>query len=174
MIGGGIHSDNAMKFIRAGASHVIVTSYVFKEGKINFEHLKAIHESVGREHLVLDLSCRKKDGLYYIVTDRWQKFTEHVVNEETLNLLAPYCSEFLIHAVDVEGKAQGIETQLVSQLGEWGQMPITYAGGVHSYEDIDLLKKLGKDRIHVTIGSALDIFGGSLSFEEVIKKTAGK
>ena len=150
-IGGGIHAENATEYLDAGASH-----------------------EVRKEHLVLDLSCRKRDDKYYIVTDRWQKYTDEVVDEKILNLLMSYCDEFLIHAVDVEGKAQGIETQLVSQLGEWGQMPITYAGGVHSYEDIDLLKKLGKDRIHVTIGSALDIFGGSLSFEEVIKKTAGK
>ena len=157
---------NAMKFIRAGASHVIVTSYVFKEGKIDFEPLKAIHEYVGREHLVLDLSCRKKDGLYYIVTDRWQKFTEHVVNEETLNLLAPYCSEFLIHAVDVEGKASGIEEELASMLGVWDGIPITYAGGVGSLDDVELLKKLGNRRLDVTIGSALDIFGGTIPFEK--------
>ena len=173
-IGGGIHAENASEYLDAGASHVIVTSYVFKDGRINMDNLEKIYREVGREHLVLDLSCRKRDGKYYIVTDRWQKYTDEVVDEKILNLLMSYCDEFLIHAVDVEGKAQGIETQLVSQLGEWGQMPITYAGGVHSYEDIDLLKKLGKDRIYVTIGSALDIFGGSLSFEEVIKKTAGK
>lgn len=173
-IGGGIHAENATEYLDAGASHVIVTSYVFKDGRINMDNLEKIYREVGREHLVLDLSCRKRDGKYYIVTDRWQKYTDEVVDEKILNLLMSYCDEFLIHAVDVEGKAQGIETQLVSQLGEWGQMPITYAGGVHSYEDIDLLKKLGKDRIHVTIGSALDIFGGFLSFEEVIKKTAGK
>ena len=173
-VGGGIHAENASEYLDAGASHVIVTSYVFKDGRINMDNLETIYREVGREHLVLDLSCRKRDDKYYIVTDRWQKYTDEVVDEKILNLLMSYCDEFLIHAVDVEGKAQGIETQLVSQLGEWGQMPITYAGGVHSYEDIDLLKKLGKDRIHVTIGSALDIFGGFLSFEEVIKKTAGK
>lgn len=173
-IGGGIHAENATEYLDAGASHVIVTSYVFKDGRINMDNLEKIYREVGKEHLVLDLSCRKRDDKYYIVTDRWQKYTDEVVDEKILNLLMSYCDEFLIHAVDVEGKAQGIETQLVSQLGEWGQMPITYAGGVHSYEDVDLLKKLGKDRIHVTIGSALDIFGGSLSFEEVIKKTAGK
>ena len=173
-IGGGITPENAGEYLEAGASHVIVTSYVFKDGRINMDNLEKIYREVGKEHLVLDLSCRKRDDKYYIVTDRWQKYTDEVVDEKILNLLMSYCDEFLIHAVDVEGKAQGIETQLVSQLGEWGQMPITYAGGVHSYEDIDLLKKLGKDRIHVTIGSALDIFGGSLSFEEVIKKTAGK
>ena len=173
-VGGGIHAENASEYLDAGASHVIVTSYVFKDGRINMDNLEKIYREVGKEHLVLDLSCRKRDDKYYIVTDRWQKYTDEVVDEKILNLLMSYCDEFLIHAVDVEGKAQGIETQLVSQLGEWGQMPITYAGGVHSYEDIDLLKKLGKDRIHVTIGSALDIFGGFLSFEEVIKKTAGK
>ena len=128
--------------------------------------LKAIHESVGREHLVLDLSCRKKDGLYYIVTDRWQKFTEHVVNEETLNLLAPYCSEFLIHAVDVEGKASGIEEELASILGAWDGIPITYAGGVGSLDDVEILKRLGNHRLDVTIGSALDIFGGTIPFEK--------
>ena len=113
-IGGGICPENAAEYLEAGASHVIVTSYVFKNGVISWENLEKIRDAAGKEHLVLDLSCRKKDGLYYIVTDRWQKFTEHVVNEETLNLLAPYCSEFLIHAVDVEGKASGIEKELAS------------------------------------------------------------
>ena len=125
-----------------------------------------LYESVGREHLVLDLSCRKKDGLYYIVTDRWQKFTEHAVNEETLNLLAPYCSEFLIHAVDVEGKASGIEEELASMLGVWDGIPITYAGGVGSLDDVELLKRLGNHRLDVAIGSALDIFGGTIPFEK--------
>ena len=123
-------------------------------------------DAVGKKRLVLDLSCRKKDGLYYIVTDRWQKFTEHVVNEETLNLLAPYCSEFLIHAVDVEGKASGIEEELASMLGVWDGIPITYAGGVGSLDDVELLKKLGNRRLDVTIGSALDIFGGTIPFEK--------
>lgn len=171
-IGGGIHAENACEYLDAGASHVIVTSYVFKDGRINMEHLQKIYQAVGREHLVLDLSCRKKEDAYYIVTDRWQNYTEEIINEKTLDMLMAYCDEFLIHAVDVEGKAQGIETELVAQLGDWGKMPITYAGGVHTYDDIDLLKKLGKGKIHVTIGSALDIFGGSLSFEEVIKRVA--
>ena len=166
MIGGGIHSGNARKFIDAGASHVIVTSYVFKEGRIDFEHLKSIHAAVGKDHLVLDLSCRKRDGVYYIVTDRWQKFTEHPVNEATLELLSPYCSEFLIHAVDVEGKASGIEQELAAMLGAWDGIPITYAGGVGSFEDVELLKKLGNNRLDVTIGSALDIFGGTIPFEK--------
>lgn len=165
MIGGGIHCGNAPHFIECGASHVIVTSYVFKDGQIHFDHLKAIEQAVGREHLVLDLSCRKRDGQYYIVTDRWQKFTDRVVNRETLELLSPYCSEFLIHAVDVEGKASGIEQELAGMLGEWDGIPITYAGGIGSREDVALLKKLGRDRLDVTIGSALDIFGGTIPFE---------
>ena len=171
-IGGGVNPDNAQEYLEAGASHVIITSYVFKDGRISWENLNRMKETAGKENLVLDLSCRKKDGNYYIVTDRWQNYTEEIINEKTLDMLMAYCDEFLIHAVDVEGKAQGIETELAAQLGDWGKMPITYAGGVHTYDDIDLLKKLGKGKIHVTIGSALDIFGGSLSFEEVIKRVA--
>jgi phosphoribosylformimino-5-aminoimidazole carboxamide ribotide isomerase len=169
MVGGGIHCGNASKFIEMGASHVIVTSYVFKDGEIHFEHLNAISREVGKEHLVLDLSCRKKDGRYYIVTDRWQKFTDRTVDEATLDLLAPYCSEFLIHAVDVEGKASGIEKELAALLGRWQGIPITYAGGVSSVEDVELLKTLGNDRLDVTIGSALDLFGGTIPFEWAVR-----
>lgn len=172
-IGGGINAENAIEYLDAGASHVIVTSYVFKDGRIHMDNLDKIYKAVGRERLVLDLSCRKKGDAYYIVTDRWQNYTDEVVNHKTLDMLMPYCDEFLIHAVDVEGKAQGIEEELARQLGEWGKIPITYAGGVHSYEDIDKLKELGKGRVHVTIGSALDIFGGSLALEEVIKRVTG-
>ncbi len=165
MIGGGITAENAGDFIAMGASHVIVTSYVFKDGRIDFDHLNALVEAVGKEHLVLDLSCRKKDDQYYIVTDRWQKFTDHVVNLETLELLRNYCSEYLIHAVDVEGKARGIEEPLAALLGSWDGIPITYAGGVGSMEDVAVLKKAGQNRLDVTIGSALDLFGGSIPFE---------
>lgn len=168
-IGGGIHAGNAMEYIEAGASHVIVTSFVFKDGKINMENLEKLSKLVGKEHLVLDLSCRKKDGAYYIVTDRWQKFTDEVVNEQTLDRLMAYCDEFLIHAVDVEGKSQGIEEELVRLLGQWNKIPITYAGGVHAYEDIALLKRLGKGKIHVTIGSALELFGGHMGLEQVLQ-----
>ena len=165
MIGGGITAENAGQFIAWGASHVIVTSYVFKDGVIDFDRLEALKAAVGPEHLVLDLSCRKKDGRYYIVTDRWQKYTEWILCPGTMDRLMPYCSEFLIHAVDVEGKARGIETELAAMLGEWGKLPITYAGGVGCREDVALLKQLGQDRLDVTIGSALDIFGGSIPFE---------
>lgn len=169
-IGGGINDTNAKEYLDAGASHVIVTSYVFKDGKIHMENLEKLYRNVGKEHLVLDLSCRYRDGAYYIVTDRWQKFTDEKVDEKTLNMLMHYCDEFLIHAVDVEGKAQGIEGRLVEQLGKWNKLPITYAGGVHSYEDIDELKRLGNGKIHVTIGSALDIFGGKLDFDTVVDR----
>lgn len=169
MIGGGIHADNAERFLDAGASHVIVTSYVFQNGKINYENLEKIFAVTGKKRLVLDLSCRKRNGQYYIVTDRWQKFTDVTVNKETLEELGRYCDEFLIHAVDVEGQARGIEKELVSILADARTNPITYAGGVSSYEDIRLLKQMGQNKMDVTIGSALDLFGGSLEFEKVLE-----
>ncbi|MDD6327823.1 MAG: phosphoribosylformimino-5-aminoimidazole carboxamide ribotide isomerase [Eubacteriales bacterium] len=173
-IGGGINSDNAKRFLDMGASHVIVTSYVFRDGKINYENLNQLIKAVGKERLVLDLSCRKRDGMYYIVTDRWQKYTDVVVCHETLDRLASYCNEYLIHAVDVEGKAQGIETELVRLLGAWGKLPMTYAGGVASFEDLQTLRTLGKDCLDVTIGSALDIFGGTMRYEDVLDFCQGK
>ena len=167
-VGGGITAENANEFIEAGASHVIVTSYVFKDGKINYDNLNKLVQAVGKEHLVLDLSCRQKDSKYFIVTDRWQKFADETITTELLDELSEYCDEFLVHAVDVEGKASGIETELVSLLGEWGKIPVTYAGGVHSFDDLRLVKELGRDKINVTIGSALDLFGGNMKFEEVL------
>lgn len=167
-LGGGITAENAGDFLAMGATHVIVTSYVFREGKIDYERLRRLIDAVGREHLVLDLSCRKKDGKYYIVTDRWQKFTQEIVSKDTIGKLQEYADEFLIHAVDVEGKANGVEKELVRMLGEYGSIPITYAGGVGSYEDIETIRTLGKGRLNVTIGSALDLFGGSLEYKQVI------
>ena len=167
-IGGGITAKNANDFLEHGASHVIVTSYVFKDGQINYENLEHLSKVTGRKNLVLDLSCRKKDGQYYIVTDRWQKFTNEVVTEETLNRLSLYCDEFLIHAVDVEGKANGIEEELASMLGKWSNIPITYAGGVGSYEDLSMLREIGQNKLDVTIGSALDLFGGPMEFSKVV------
>ncbi len=167
-IGGGINDTNASSFIEAGASHVIVTSFVFQNGQIHFENLEKINRAVGKEHLVLDLSCRYKNGEYVIVTDRWQKDTDFVLNQENLTLLASFSDEFLIHAVDVEGKMGGIEGNLAKKLGEFHQIPITYAGGIHSFSDIDELNEKGNGRLDATIGSALSLFGGPLKFEEVI------
>ncbi|MDD6810765.1 MAG: phosphoribosylformimino-5-aminoimidazole carboxamide ribotide isomerase [Lachnospiraceae bacterium] len=167
-IGGGITPENAAEYLNAGASHVIVTSYVFKNGCIDYENLHKLVRETGKEKLVLDLSCRMKDGCYYIVTDRWQKYTDVELNEKTMDELSSYCDEFLIHAVDVEGKASGIETKLVEMLGGWNKIPVTYAGGIHNYEDLRLLKELGHNQIHATIGSALDLFGGTMKFEEVL------
>jgi len=168
-IGGGICDDNAAEYLEAGASAVIVTSYVFRDGQMNWENLKKLEMAVGTEHLVLDLSCRRKGNDYYIVTDRWQKFTDVVLNPAVLDELADHCTEFLIHAVDVEGKARGIEEPLVQMLGDWEGIPITYAGGVGSFDDLRALKTLGQNRLNVTIGSALDLFGGPMNYEETVK-----
>ncbi len=167
-VGGGITDQNAKEFLEAGATHVIVTSYVFQNGEVSYENLDKLNKAVGKKHLVLDLSCKKRNGQYYIVTDRWQKDTEICINDENLSKFSKYCDEFLIHAVDVEGKMNGIEEELVAILGNWGQLSITYAGGVHKMQDLSLLKTKGKNKLDVTIGSALDIFGGSLSFHELI------
>lgn len=168
-IGGGINEKNAEEFLDAGASHVIVTSWVFRQGQIFYENLRRLVKAVGRERLVLDLSCRKKEGRYYIVTDRWQNFTDVCLDERVLEELAGYCDEFLIHAADVEGRAMGIEEELVSLLGKWGGRPITYAGGVGSYEDLYKLERLGRGRLDVTVGSALDLFGGPLSYRRILE-----
>ncbi|SNU06689.1 1-(5-phosphoribosyl)-5-[(5-phosphoribosylamino)methylideneamino] imidazole-4-carboxamide isomerase [Lachnospiraceae bacterium] len=174
MVGGGITPENAESFLKLGASHVIVTSYVFRDGLIDFDRLNEMVSLVGKEHLVLDLSCRKKpsdegDDSYYIVTDRWQSFTDTKLTHDTLDTLKPYADEFLIHAVDVEGKKCGVDKELVKLLGEWeDSIPVTYAGGVRSFEDIDIIRALGNDKIDVTIGSALSIFGGDMDFKEVV------
>jgi len=166
--GGGITPYNAEEFLRAGASHVIVTSYVFKDGKLYYERLKELLGAVGKKRLVLDLSCRRKGEDYYIVTDRWQKYTEVKLNAETLEKLSESCDEFLVHGVDVEGKAGGIEEELAAMLGRECRIPATYAGGVHDFDDLKKLKELGRDRVDVTIGSALDLFGGSMKLEEIL------
>lgn len=169
-IGGGITDKNAMHFLDQGASHVIVTSFVFKDGLIHYDNLNKLVQVTGRDKLVLDLSCRIKNGDFYIVTDRWQKFTNVRITKETLDNLANYCDEFLVHAVDVEGKAAGIEKELASFLGNWKGIPITYAGGVGCFKDLECIRKLGKNRLDVTIGSALDLFGGPMKYSEVVDK----
>lgn len=168
-VGGGITPENASQFLAWGASHVIVTSYVFQDGMVHYDRIRELMNLIGKEHLVLDLSCRKRLGEYYIVTNRWQTFTEVKLTKETLDELSCYCDEFLIHAVDVEGKANGIETELVQMLSKLEKCKITYAGGVGSFKDLEQLKKLGKAKIDVTIGSALDLFGGTMEFHKVLE-----
>lgn len=168
-VGGGITADNAREYLEAGASHVIVTSYVFRDGQMDRERLLKLVDAVGREHLILDLSCRKKDGKYYIVTDRWQKFTDVVLSFEVMDELADYCDEFLVHGVDVEGKSAGVELELVKLLADWGKKPITYAGGIGSLEELKTFKRVSDGKLDFTIGSALDLFGGNISYEIISK-----
>ena len=182
-IGGGINAQNARDWLDAGASHVIVTSWVFREGRLDWGRLDELVKAVGRNRLVLDLSCRKKvesresrvenqkstafpDAQpstfdHFVVTDRWQKFTQLAISSETLQELARSCAEFLIHAVDMEGLCRGIDRELVERLGRWTPIPTTYAGGANSLADLEEVTRLGRGKIDLTIGSALDIFGGS-------------
>lgn len=172
-IGGGITAENAGEFLAAGASHVIVTSYVFSDGKIDYDHLEKLVDAVGKEHVVLDLSCRRmdEDEDYYVVTDRWQKFTDLRLDHRTLDALAGFCDEFLVHGVDVEGKQSGMDEELVGMLGEWtGDRIITYAGGIRSLDDIERLRLAGKGKLDFTVGSALDLFGGSLSYRAILER----
>jgi phosphoribosylformimino-5-aminoimidazole carboxamide ribotide isomerase len=166
--GGGVNLENAQQWLNYGASHVIVTSYVFYEGKLDLSRLEKLVKEIGKEHLVLDLSCRKTEQGYVVVTDRWQKFTDFMVNAETLTQLAEYCDEYLIHGVDVEGLQSGIEDDLVELLGQFSPLPVTYAGGARSLDDLTRVHQLGQGKVDLTIGSALDIFGGPLPFEEVL------
>lgn len=168
-IGGGITADNAAFFLEAGASAVIVTSYVFRDGRIHYGNLKRLVQAIGAERIVLDLSCRYREDGYYIVTDRWQRFTDERICGELLDELLSYCSEFLVHAVDVEGKNSGIERELVELLADWGRIPVTYAGGIHSFEDLETIRSISQGRLNVTIGSALDLFGGPMPYEKVLQ-----
>lgn len=175
--GGGITPETADRFLEAGASHVIVTSYVFRDGELDRDHLDEMVRAVGKKHLVLDLSCRKQEnGSYAVVTDRWQKLTRLVISEGTLDFLAGFCDEFLIHAADVEGKRAGVEEDLAELLGGWqkkSRFPVTYAGGVHALEDLSKIAASSGGRMDVTVGSALDLFGGNLKLQE-LKEMAEK
>ena len=175
--GGGITPETADRFLEAGASHVIVTSYVFRDGELDRDHLDEMVRAVGKKHLVLDLSCRKlENGSYVVVTDRWQKLTRLVISEGTMDFLAQFCDEFLIHAADVEGKRAGVEEDLAELLGGWqkkSRVPVTYAGGVHALEDLSKIAASSGGRMDVTVGSALDLFGGNLKLQE-LKEMAEK
>lgn len=169
-LGGGVNADNAQKYLDAGASHVIVTSWIFRDGRVEWERLKDLVGAIGKSRLVLDLSCRKRDGEYFVVTDRWQKFTSVTLSAETLRRMSDSCDEFLVHAVDVEGLCRGIDQELVSQLAEWSPIPTTYAGGARSMEDLETVTRIGGGRIDLTIGSALDIFGGTgVKYQECVE-----
>jgi phosphoribosylformimino-5-aminoimidazole carboxamide ribotide isomerase len=169
-IGGGVNAQNARGWIEAGASHVIVTSWVFREGRVDWDRLGELVKTAGKNRLVLDLSCRRLDENYFVVTDRWQKFTEVAITPETLRKLAGSCAEFLVHAVDVEGLCHGIDRELVEKLGQWTPIPTTYAGGANSLADLEEVTRLGRNKIDLTIGSALDIFGGTgVKYEDCVK-----
>lgn len=168
-VGGGVNLDNARAWLEAGASHVVVTSYVFRDGLLDEGRLRELVGVVGRQRLVLDLSCRKRGPDYLVVTDRWQKFTSLTLSEKALSTLAASCDEFLIHAADVEGLCRGIDAELVEKLGRWTPIPTTYAGGAQSLADLELVTQLGAGRIGLTIGSALDIFGGTgVRYEDAV------
>ena len=169
-VGGGVTPANARDWLEAGASHVIVTSWVFSGGEMHWERLQELTRTIGRDRLVLDLSCRLRNGAYVVVTDRWQKFTNLLINRENLEELSKWFSEFLVHAVDVEGLCQGIDQELVSFLAKWSPLPATYAGGARSLADLETVTRLSDGRVDLTIGSALDIFGGSgVRYEELVE-----
>ena len=173
-VGGGITADNAMEYIEAGASHVIVTSWIFPEGKLDRERLERLSKTVGKDRLVLDLSCKRVrtdndssdddsediQPRWKIAINRWQTLIDIEITAETLNDLARYCDEFLIHAADVEGKQQGMDDELIMFLAEYSPIPCTYAGGAKSLADLKHCKVISNGAIDLTIGSALDLFGG--------------
>ncbi len=168
-VGGGITPETAPGWIRFGADKVIVTSYIFEEGVLSFPRLEKLAAAVGRDRLVLDLSC-KSDGAggYRVAINRWQTLTDLRVNRETFDRLSAYCTEFLIHAVDVEGMRRGVDEPLLRLLAAECATPVTYAGGVRHLADLDRVEALGHGRVDVTIGSALDIFGGTLPYADVV------
>lgn len=171
-VGGGVTAENAPEWLAAGAGQVIVTSYIFADGELKRGRLEKLFQATGRDRLVLDLSCRRlPEGGYRIVTDRWQKFTTLAVDAATLNRLADYACEFLVHAVDVEGKQSGIDAELLGILAEHSPIPCVYAGGIRNFDDIEQVRRAGNGRIGYTIGSALDIFGGPLSYAEVVRRS---
>jgi len=159
-IGGGINAENAQKYIETGAEAVIVTSYIFPEGKFSLERLKTISNEVGKNKLVVDLSCYGQR----VAINRWQTLTDFYITKENLALISEYCFEFLVHAAGVEGKQQGMDLELIKFLGEHSPIPATYAGGANSLKDFETCNELSKGKVDLTIGSALDIFGGNVPY----------
>ncbi|KZT24503.1 Phosphoribosylformimino-5-aminoimidazole carboxamide ribotide isomerase [Neolentinus lepideus HHB14362 ss-1] len=186
-IGGGVDNKNAKEWIDAGASKVIITSFLFPGGKFNMDRLKAIETAVGKDRVVVDVSCRRREGKWLVAMNKWQDITDMEVCQESLNMLSEHCrcdehriahdpypyvySEFLIHAADVEGLCKGIDEELVEKLGQWVQIPTTYAGGAKDIADLDLVDKLSNGKVDLTYGSSLDIFGGELvKFDELVER----
>lgn len=169
-LGGGVTPHNAPAWLDAGASHVIVTSYIFDDGELSLARLEQLARAVPRERLVLDLSCRKTGDGYHVATDRWQTVTQTRLTAELLERLAAYAAEFLVHAADVEGLCRGVDTEVVRMLGDGCPIPVTYAGGARSLEDLELVERLSGGRVDLTFGSALDLFGGQLvRYEDCVK-----
>ncbi len=167
-VGGGITAENASQWLDYGASKIIVTSYLFTDGEIDEIKLNKLIQEVGKENIVIDLSCRLKNNEYYVVTDRWQTFSETKVNENTLKEISNFTSEFLIHGVDVEGKKSGVEESLIKIIADHSPIQCVYAGGISTIDDLKKIRSIGKNRIDFTIGSALDLFGGTLSYNEIV------
>jgi phosphoribosylformimino-5-aminoimidazole carboxamide ribotide isomerase len=159
-VGGGINAGNARRWLDAGASHVIVTSWLFPDGVLDEDRVAELHRAVGRDRLVIDLSCRRRDGDHVVVVDRWRRFTTTVLDRDGLSRMEDRCAELLVHAVDVEGLQMGIDDGLVERLAAWSPVPTTYAGGARSLADLERVDELSDGRIDLTIGSALDLFGG--------------
>jgi phosphoribosylformimino-5-aminoimidazole carboxamide ribotide isomerase len=168
--GGGVTPENAAWYLEAGADKVIVTSFLFEQGELSWSRLSDISSEIGAHNLVIDLSCRRSDDGWMVATDRWQTLTRTPINQETIEQLQPYCSEFLIHSADVEGLRSGIDRDLVSLLGGIVSIPTTYAGGATSIDDLKTVQDLSGGKVDLTIGSALDIFGGSgVSLDECVQ-----
>ena len=169
-VGGGITDDNAQEYLKAGASHVIVTSWIFPDGKLDRERLERLSKTVGKEHLVLDLSCKRVNKGWKIATNRWQTLIDIEITAETLADLSRYCDEFLIHAADVEGKQQGMDDELITFLAKHSPIPCTYAGGARTLADLERCKQISNGKIDLTIGSALDLFGGTgVKYDDCVK-----
>ncbi|MBP5355213.1 MAG: phosphoribosylformimino-5-aminoimidazole carboxamide ribotide isomerase [Lachnospiraceae bacterium] len=169
-IGGGVTANNAKLFLDKGASHVIVTTFLFKDGEFCVDRLFRLADMVGKDRIVIDLSCRRQFDNYTVVTDRWQHFTKLAVTPDLLAMLEPFCAEFLIHGVDSEGKRNGMEEDLVAMLAEYDGNPVTYAGGIHSWKSLDRFREVSRGRLDYTVGSALDLFGGKLPYRELLAK----
>ncbi|KAH8148121.1 uncharacterized protein LAJ45_07885 [Morchella importuna] len=169
-VGGGVNGGNAAEWVRRGAAQVVVTSWLFPGGRFDMGRLEEVGREVGRERVVVDLSCRRREGRWVVAMDRWQTMTDMEVNKETLDMLSDYCAEFLIHAADVEGLCKGIDEELVEALGKWVTIPTTYAGGAYSIADLETVERLSGGKVDLTYGSALDIFGGDkVKFEDCVE-----